>query len=99
LIYQPIEGCDELTTKASTAEAPPAPTEVQIPSECARTQYECCLDGVQTASGPNFAGCPEHGSYTETCEDSAFGCCPDGVSAAIGPFNAGCAYQHQIARQ
>ena len=64
---------------------------------CADMEHECCLDGVKPASGPNFAGCSEHGSYIETCEDSAFGCCPDGVSAAVGPFNAGCAYQRQNA--
>jgi len=98
------EGCGD---PAGTGEAPSpttlAPTstsEVAVVNitVCADTEHGCCLDGVRWASGPQFAGCPEHGTYTETCEDTAFGCCPDGVAAADGPFNAGCAYQRLIAR-
>lgn len=42
---------------------------------CVTSEFGCCADHIQEASGPYQEGCPD-------CQESEFGCCPDETTPA-----------------
>ena len=51
---------------------------------CETSRFGCCFDGISSAMGPNYEGCPSE------CETSMYGCCPDMIEPALGPNYYGC---------
>jgi len=61
-------------------------------TNCDKSTYGCCPDGITAADGDGYLGCVASGDPIPIglCIDSDFGRCLDGVTAAQGPFKAGC---------
>ncbi|XP_048510814.1 papilin isoform X3 [Athalia rosae] len=71
---------EEITTEISTS--------TTVEEGCASTEFGCCPEGKEPASGTDFAGCKE--INRENCTESYYGCCPDQTSPALGENNKGC---------
>ncbi|KAL7022058.1 hypothetical protein ACKWTF_012113 [Chironomus riparius] len=88
------EGCPipttttEAPTTTSTTKKPKASKPTKAPKTCKDTEYGCCSDGIETATGLNFEGCADKPTG---CFASEFGCCQDNVTDAKGPNFEGCA--------
>ena len=53
---------------------------------CDETEFGCCPDGFNAASGPFGAECGQ----IRTCDDTRYGCCKDGATTANGTNFLGC---------
>uniref|UniRef100_A0A7M5VFX9 Papilin n=1 Tax=Clytia hemisphaerica TaxID=252671 RepID=A0A7M5VFX9_9CNID len=61
-----------------------------IVNDCHNKKFGCCQDGVTSAQGSSFEGCPD---TAKQCEDTEFGCCQDLKTPAQGPNGKGCPRQ------
>ncbi|XP_053203180.1 agrin-like [Panonychus citri] len=64
----------------------PVKSESGLVINCNKTDHGCCPDGLTSAPGPNYSGCPSkcncnrHGSYALTCDPNTNQChCKSGV--------------------
>lgn len=76
------------------------------PTDCRRSRFGCCSDGVTAAQGSNNEGCPSERNTradplmpSDECRTSQYGCCFDNVNRASGPVGEGCLSKPSYAYQ